>query len=297
MAGPSLPVLPPPAPRLSSGPPKPATPAEFFAASASPTVAPKPTKRRGRALRGFAGFIVVCGLAAGAYVGATRYLEKSRDAKLPTFSAPAPTYQSATIHIFGREDGTSYDVQVVTDANRSVMHLTGAAGSDVLGSSEIITDGQTAFVNVAGAGWTHVAYDAAGLGAYADLAASLRVFTYDDLVPESIRPYVTLLDETPDHVGTREVTKYEFAVRMRDFEAADAKEYDAWSQRVAAVRDVPALARFVFWIDSSGVVWQEQSYSDDHTTNVTSTLIQYANDPPAIVYPTEYTDVVTPPSG
>jgi hypothetical protein len=298
-------VLPAPAPRPSTGAPQRSTSAaEFFAAAQQSTASTSTGKqlkkkkggRGGRTLKRFFALVVMCGFAVGAYVGVTRVLDKSNQDELPTFTTPAPAYESVTFQLSGIQAGAPFDVTVETDADDTVLHMIGLPDSGILTGQQVIIDGETAFVSSPDGAWTLQPYTDE-FGSYSMLAESLKVFRFDDVVPASMRHFTELVSKSPDRVTGRDLTRYELSVRMGDFKTAEPDEYDDWSRRIGAVDVAPDVARFVFWVDDQGIVWQQSTYADSSDDTFITTVVSYSRDPVPIVYPTQYTDLVHAPAG
>jgi hypothetical protein len=174
--------------------------------------------------------------------------------------------------------------------------MIGSADSGILTGQQVIIDGETAYVSSPDGAWTLQPYTDE-FGSYSMLADSLKVFRFDDVVPASMRRFAELVSKSPDRVMGRDLTRYELSVRMRAFQAAEPDEYDDWSGRIGAVDVAPDVARFVFWVDEQGIVWQQSTYSDASDDTFVTTVVTYSRDPVPIVYPTQYTDLVHPPAG
>ena len=293
-AVPSFPTLPAPPPRPASAPKPAALAADFFAQQVPSQ--PVPQKRHkggagrvaGRLLR----LVVVAGVLGVVGLFGYRYFAGQYD--VPTFAEPAPHYSSVSLTIASQGGNGEGGFTVRSDGSADVIDMELAPGTGDGSVVEVITDGQTAFVQGSGGAWAYGAYDDSE-GAFESLAAITRVYTWNIVVPRALNDYVEVVSKETVTLNGLDLTKYELSIRARDFERDHPAAFDEWSSAIA-MDAPPEQGRLLLWVDEHGVIWQMSSYGDDDPSAVTTvTMNSYSTDPFVPNYPTEYTDTLNSP--
>lgn len=270
-------------------------PAPPLATPLPPAPAPK-SKAKWRA---FVPVVVVLALVGGVF--AMRAL-KDDPPKFPTFTEVRPTFGTIRVRTDLQEMlGNSFTMTTESDAAGSVVHVSGVQ-SDITVNNGVGTTFE--LIVSADEYWSYSPDDATWVkfaqpdaNVYTEARYPLATLMVSDYVPDSLRPYVTLVKTTDETVSGQAVKVYDLRLDVAAYQKSGAADYQQWADNLG-ITTAEANTTLELAVDANGVVWRMRSFETLGTTaSRTSTYEQLLEKllPEQFVpeYPTSYYDEAT----
>jgi hypothetical protein len=205
---------------------------------------------------------------------------------LPLFSTPTPVFGTATYHTTV-EGGV--DARVTFNADGSQVWYEFFPWSTETPSSSILANSGATFVRRPDVGWVLV--DVTGSSQLASELLPLRMFTFEDYVPNAFRPYVQVEAQRSLVLSGRTVEEYTLNFDLTAMSAAHGGLTNDWQYRLG-MSPGGTYARLIVSVDSTGLVWKV--VSDNPAGGDVSWSLEYLGPEPFTVqFPTTYFNKVT----
>jgi len=232
----------------------------------------------------------VTGLIVASAVGGAINMAKGPSEELPTFVGAHPVYGTSVFAMDETYQGSTSKVTVTGGSDSDVIHMVFSDDSTTP-SVDIITDGSTAFVHTpASEQWVHDNFSAGD--AFDVIAAMTKVSTFDDWVPDAMRPFVEVSSKSDGELDGKSLQKYELVVHEADMKTGNPAVYKAWTVRTGTDREDVDDTRLVLWVDGDGVVWKLETWSDLSTDRSTYQLVSMSDETFVPPYPATYLDML-----
>ena len=131
---------------------------------------------------------------------------------------------------------------------------------------------------------------------YAQASLPMVTLMLSEYVPDSLRPYVTVVSVTDETVRTRELKVYDLRLNVVAYEKSGAADYQQWADRLGIV-EAKRNTSLELSVDADGVVWRVRSVGSIETGLTVSDFEQFVMqlsqrpfEPP---YPDTYFDEAT----
>jgi hypothetical protein len=232
----------------------------------------------------------VGGLILVSAIGGAVNMANGTTEELPTFVGFRPVYGTSVFAMNETYQGSTSKVTVTSGSDTDVIHMEFSDDSSTP-SVDIITDGATAYVHTPASGqWVHDNFSAGD--AFGVIAAMTKVSTFDDWVPDAMRPFVEVTSKSDRVLDGKTLQRYELVVHESDMKTANPVAYKAWTDRTGTAREAADNTRLVLWVDDDGVVWQLETWSDLSGDRSSYKLVSMSDDDFVPPYPTTYLDML-----
>ncbi|MEQ1699558.1 MAG: hypothetical protein ABMA25_05575 [Ilumatobacteraceae bacterium] len=172
------------------------------------------------------------------------------DTTLPRFSAPVPTFGTATFHVVG-PDG--YDARVTTNFNATQVWYEFLPFSNEAPGGALLANPAVLFAREnSTSGWRLT--QKSGAGELHD-SVSFLVVGFDQIVPLPLREYTSVRSSQATVLSGHQVTRYELRFDIAGMNEDQPAEYATWLSRLGPVGDADFMD-FTVWVDAQGIIWK-----------------------------------------
>lgn len=204
------------------------------------------------------------------------------DDTLPRYSAPPPTYGTATFHLL-EHDGV--DGRFTFNADASQVWFEVFPFSADTPDSTILANSGALFSRNPTDGWILV--DGKNSSELAPVLTPMRLMTFGRYVPDVLRPYVTVEAHASTVLSGRPVDEYAL-----NYDIAAMRASEPAAAHGLGFAGGGTFAHLVLTVDQQGVVWKAV-LTDDVGDTVSWSLEYLGPEPFVVQFPTTYFNTTT----